>query len=274
MTGSERLSIDGVGIELRRIGAAAGAHGPAPTLVFLHDGLGSVSTWRDFPDLLAAAAGMPGLIYSRPGYGRSDPVTLPRPLSYMHDEARGLLPALLEAEGIDDAILIGHSDGASIALIYAATEHGAAMEHGQGRVRGLGLLAPHVFCEPRSVAAIEEARETFLHGDLRRRLAKHHDHVEVAFSGWNGAWLDPGFAAWNLEELLPQVRAPMLLIQSEDDPFGTLRQLEAIAAGAGGRVDRLILRDCGHSPQRDRPRLTLAALLGLITAVTDEATSE
>lgn len=234
-------------------------HGPppeeAPTLVFLHEGLGSVTTWRDFPARLAAATGCGALVYSRAGYGGSDPVPLPRPLRFMHDEALQALPDVLRATAVREAVLVGHSDGASIALIHAGS--GLATP-----VRGLVLEAPHVFVEEVSVRSIAAAAESFVSGDLRRALERHHGaNVEVAFWGWNRAWLDPGFRDWNLEEYLPGVRVPVLVIQGDRDEYGTLKQLDAIEAGCAGPVQRLVLSDCGHSPHRDQPAATLSAML-------------
>lgn len=253
----QRIVIDGHALEYVRI--AGREH--APTLVFLHEGLGSVSTWREFPGELAAACGCPALIYSRAGYGGSDPVMLPRPLDYMQHEGRVVLPALLAALAIDDVISFGHSDGASIALVHAAE---STRHRGHARVRALVLEAPHVFCEQRSVEAIERARESYVHGQLRERLARHHEHVDVAFFGWNGAWLDPGFRSWTIESLLPDVHAPRLVVQSDDDPYGTLAQVDAIAAGVGGVVERLILADCGHAPHRDHAERVLAATVDFV----------
>lgn len=256
---AEVLEIAGHALELARIpGPGARAQ---PTLVFLHEGLGSVSTWRDVPARIAVATGLPALVYSRAGYGNSAPVTLPRPLDYMQHEGRVVLPALLERAGIDDALLIGHSDGASIALLYAPTAHGRA------RVRGLVLEAPHVFVEERTVAAIEQAAAAYRESGLRERLARHHAQVDVAFWGWNRAWLAPGFRDWNIESVLPAVRAPALLVQSVDDPYGTTRQLDAIARGSGGPVEQLLLEDCGHAPHRDRPEATLSAITDFVGAL-------
>jgi pimeloyl-ACP methyl ester carboxylesterase len=237
-------------------------HGPdpalSPTLVFLHEGLGSVSMWRDFPARLAEATGWGALVYSRAGYGASDPVPLPRPLRFMHDEALAVLPEVLEAASIRDAVLVGHSDGGSIALIHAGGGD-------KRRVRALILEAPHVFCEDISVRSIAAAADKYRQGDLRRALERHHGaNVEVAFWGWNRAWLDPGFREWNLEEYLPRIDVPVLVIQGEQDEYGTLRQLDAIAAGCTVPVERLVLTDCGHSPHRDQPEATLAAMAGFI----------
>lgn len=238
-------------------------HGPppdeAPTLVFLHEGLGSVSTWRDFPRDVAAATGCGALVYSRWGYGRSDAVTLPRPLRYMHDEGLVALPEVLAAATVRDAILVGHSDGASIAIVCAGSV--------AARVRALVLEAPHVFCEDVSVNSIAAAADAYRTTDLRARLARHHADVDGAFWGWNRAWLDPGFRAWNIEEYLPGVRVPALVIQGEDDEYGTIAQVEAIERGSGARVERLLLAKCGHAPHRDRRAETLDAIVRFVRDV-------
>jgi pimeloyl-ACP methyl ester carboxylesterase len=226
-------------------------HGPppeaAPTLVFLHEGLGSVSSLRGFPARLADATGCGAFVYSRAGYGASDPVPLPRPLSFMHDEAR-VLPEVLDAAGVREAVLVGHSDGAP-----------------SSRVRALALEAPHVFCEDVTVRSIEGAAVSYRAGDLKRALERHHGaNVDVAFWGWNRAWLDPGFRSWNLEEFLPRIRVPVLLVQGERDEYGTLRQVEAIEAACAGPVRRLVLPDCGHAPHRDQPQRTLAAMAAFV----------
>jgi pimeloyl-ACP methyl ester carboxylesterase len=240
-------------------------HGPRPeraaTLVLLHEGLGCVALWRDWPARLAAESGLGVLVYSRWGYGRSQPVTPPRPLTYMHDEGERTLPELLDACGVTRALLVGHSDGGSIALVHAGTPRASP------RVVGLALLAAHVFCEDVSVASIERARQQFVDGDLRARLARHHDDVDGAFWGWNRAWLDPDFRRWNLEEYLPRVTVPTLIVQGEDDPYGTLAQVDAIERGLAGPSTRLVLPGCGHAPQRDRPEETTRAVLALARAV-------
>lgn len=239
-------------IEYFRVGPGPEA---APTLVFLHDGIGCAETWRDFPAELARKTGCGAFVYSRAGYGGSDPVPIPRPLTYMHEEGFVHLPDLLDAAGIQRALLVGHSDGGSIALLHASTKRAAP------RVIGLLLEAPHVFCEEITVRSIDQARTEFLDGDLRNRLARYHgDNVDCAFRGWNRAWLDPGFRSWNLTEHLPAVTVPVLVIQGADDPYGTLRQVETIERGCGGPVRRLILDRCGHSPHRDRREETLSAM--------------
>lgn len=232
-------------------------HGPAPehapTLVFLHEGLGSVSMWRDFPARVGAATGCGVLVYSRAGYGRSDSVSVPRPLTYMHTEALDVLPRVLDAAGVCQAVLIGHSDGGSIALINA----GGA---GDGRVLAVAALAPHVFNEEASVTGIRAAREAYETTALRERLARHHQDVDGAFWGWNRAWLDPDFLDWNIEEYLPGIRVPLLLIQGDRDEYGTAAQLEAIERQTAGPVSTVWFADCGHSAHKDKPEATLEAL--------------
>jgi pimeloyl-ACP methyl ester carboxylesterase len=235
------------------------AYGPppsqAPTIVMLHEGLGCVALWRDFPAKLAAATGHGVFAYSRAGYGGSERADLPRPLDYMSLEARFSLPAVLERIRFERGILLGHSDGASIAAIYAG-------EHSDERIEGLVLMAPHVFTEEPGLASIAEARRAYEAGDLRAKLAKYHAHVDSAFCGWNGAWLDPGFRAWNIEDVVGRWRVPALLIQGVDDQYGTLKQIRAIEARSPRPVESLILEACRHSPQIDQPQATLDAIIG------------
>jgi pimeloyl-ACP methyl ester carboxylesterase len=246
------LEVGGARLEYRWI-PPRGVGGPA--LVFLHEGLGCVSTWRDFPDEVAAATGLGALVYSRAGYGRSSPVPLPRPLRYMHDEGLEVLPRLLDAAALDSVVLVGHSDGASIALVHA----GGADEG--GRVRGVAALAPHVFCEELSVASIAKARVAYETGDLRARLARHHgENVDVAFWGWNRAWLDPDFMRWSIEEYLPRIRVPVLVVQGREDEYGTAAQHERIAARCTGPTRVVVLDACGHAPHRDQREATLSAI--------------
>jgi pimeloyl-ACP methyl ester carboxylesterase len=234
--------------------------GGGATLVFLHEGLGCISTWRDFPNEVAAATGLPALVYSRWGYGGSDPVTLPRPLTYMHDEAK-VLPELLDALRIREAVLVGHSDGASIAIIHAGSDPGP-------RLSGLVLFAPHVFVEDISIASIAAAKEAYETGDLRARLARHHgSNADGAFRGWNDAWLDPQFRSWNIEEYLPRIHVPSLVVQGEDDEYGTLAQVDAIAEKAGAPVTRCILAGARHAPYKDRPAAALAAVTDFLAAI-------
>ena len=238
-------------------------HGPgpaeAPTIVFLHEGLGSLAQWRDVPAELARLTGCGAFVYSRFGYGGSEPCGLPRPLSYMHDEAVAVLPDLIAAAGIRRHVLFGHSDGASIALIHAGA--GVATEG----LAGLVLEAPHVFAEAFGIEAIRRARAAYETGDLRERLAKYHGaNVDTAFYGWALAWTDPGFAFWNIECHLRGIRVPALLLQGEDDEYGTADQLRAIEDGSGGPVETCLLPDCGHSPHRDRRDIVLELAPGFI----------
>jgi pimeloyl-ACP methyl ester carboxylesterase len=227
-----------------------------PTLVFLHEGLGSLAMWRDFPAKLARATGAPAIVYSRYGYGGSDPLTAPREVRYMHEEALVTLPALRQKLGLDEVVLVGHSDGASIALIHAGS--------GAFPVRALVLEAPHVFVEDISIAGIEAAREAYGTTDLPNRLARYHEDVESAFRGWNDIWLAPAFRAWNIEEYLPGVRCPVLAIQGEDDQYGTLAQLAAVERGVAGPFEKLVLANCGHSPHRDQEQAVLEAMAEFI----------
>jgi pimeloyl-ACP methyl ester carboxylesterase len=224
-----------------------------PTLVLLHEGLGCVGLWNDFPDKLAAATGTGVFVYSRAGYGKSSPVTLPRPLSYMHDEARGTLPKLLDAIGFRRGLLIGHSDGASITAIYAGS-------HQDHRIGGLVLIAPHFFTEDPGIASIVEARKAYESGDLRARLARWHGDVDNAFKGWNGAWLDPQFRKWNITEFLAYIRVPVLIVQGEDDQYGTVKQIEVAEQECYCPVEVALLPGARHSPQREAPEPTLKVI--------------
>jgi pimeloyl-ACP methyl ester carboxylesterase len=236
--------------------------GAEPALVFLHEGLGSVALWRDFPDRLAQATGRRALIYSRAGHGASPAPAEPRTPRFMHDEALEVLPALLDRLGIERPLLIGHSDGASIALIHAAAS---------GRpVHGLVLMAPHVFVEPVCLESIARIRDTYFNTDLKQRLARHHARVDDAFLGWADTWLLPEFRSWSIEELLPAIHQPMLLIQGRDDAYGTLAQLDRIEAGVQGPVSRLVLADCGHAPQRDQEAAVLQAIAMFATKLLRE----
>jgi pimeloyl-ACP methyl ester carboxylesterase len=254
------MLVDGVRLETERIG---GVTPERPTLVFLHDGIGSVRLWREFPAAVAEATGLPALVYSRRGYGDSDPYPGPRPIDYIHREARDVLPKVLASAGIARPILIGHSDGASIALIYAGS--------GSGPVVGLALLAPHVFVEDLTVASIAKAGADYRANDVRQRLARYHRDPDASFWGWNDVWLRPEFRTWNIEELLPTIRSPMLVIQGTDDEYGTPAQCDAIRRAVSGPCDVLMLENCRHSPHRDQPAATLDALRRFIAPLSARA---
>jgi pimeloyl-ACP methyl ester carboxylesterase len=243
-----KLLVRGHRLEVSRILASPGE---SPELVFLHEGLGSVSHWRDFPARVAEATGCSVTVYSRYGNGHSDVLAEPRSVQYMHDEALAVLPDLLSQLNIENPILLGHSDGASIAIIYAGAHD---------RVRGLALLAPHVFVEDLSVQSIAQAKLAFATTDLAQKLARHHRDAARAFWGWNNIWLHPDFRSWNIEEYLPKITCPILVIQGVEDQYGTMAQVKAIQRGARGAVEVLALPNCKHSPQRDQPEATLQAV--------------
>jgi pimeloyl-ACP methyl ester carboxylesterase len=229
-----------------------------PTLVLLHEGLGSVAMWRDFPSRLAAATGCRTLVYSRYGYGESDVLQEPFGIDFMHREAREALPELLAALNIESPVLVGHSDGASISLLYA----------GDGRfaVAGLVVMAPHCFVEDISIRSIEAAKRAFETTDLPDRLAKYHRDVKRTIYGWNDIWLNPEFRTWNIEDCLAGIRCPVMAIQGEDDEYGSMAQIEAIAAQASAApdVELLKLADCRHSPHRDQTQAVIDAIVRFV----------
>ena len=214
------------------------------TLVLLHEGLGCVGLWLDFPGTLAQATGCRVFAYSRAGYGGSSAIALPRPLDYMTREARDVLPRVLDAARVQDVVLVGHSDGASIAAIYAGMVR-------DERLRGVVLIAPHFFPEEMGLAAIAQAREEYEVGGLREKLARWHAHVDCAFFGWSLAWLDAGFRDWNIEHVLPGIRVPVCVIQGERDAYGTLAQVRAVEAQVARPVETHVLPGVGHSPHRE-----------------------
>ena len=222
-----------------------------PTVVMLHEGLGSVSMWKDFPERLAHATQSTIVIYSRYGYGRSTPAKLPRTVQYMHDEALKTLPLLLDALRIENPILFGHSDGGSIALIHAGGSY--------RKVRGVIAMAPHVLVEDISISSIAAAKQAYETTDLRDRLARYHDDVDGAFWGWNNIWLDPAFRAWNIEHYLPAVSCGVLAIQGSQDEYGSMEQIERIERLAPD-VRLCKIERCRHSPHRDRPEVVLEAV--------------
>lgn len=236
----------------------------APTLVLLHEGLGSVGLWRDTPQRLAEATGCGVFAYARFGYGQSDPVFLPRPMTYMHDEALHVLPRVLDAAGIRTAIVIGHSDGGSIAAIHA----GATQD---GRLAGLVLIAAHFIVEDLNIAAIAAIKQSYEQGDLRQRLARHHRDVDVAFYGWNGAWLDPRFRSFDITDYLPRIRVPMLALQGADDPYGTEEQLHVLQRHARAPLEVRLIQGARHSPHLEAKEPTLAAIAGFVAQRLQEA---
>jgi len=223
----------------------------APSIVFLHEGLGSLAMWRDFPQKVADACGCEAVVYSRAGYGRSDAAPLPRSVRYMHTEGLTVLPALLDALEIERPILFGHSDGGSIALICAGGT--------DTRLAGVIAMAPHVLVEDLSVDSIAKAKVAWQTTDLPARLGKYHADVDAAFRGWNDIWLHPEFRAWNIEEYVPNIVCPVLAIQGEDDEYGTMAQIDRIAAQARD-VELVKLADCRHSPHKDQPEAVIAAV--------------
>ncbi|MFD4841588.1 alpha/beta fold hydrolase [Achromobacter sp. NPDC058515] len=236
----------------------------APLLVFLHEGLGSVSMWKDWPRRVCDAAGCRGLVYSRYGYGQSTarPPQEKWPVDFMHHEAREALPALFAALGVDakadKPVLFGHSDGGSIALLYAAMHPGA--------VAGIAVAAPHIFVEDVSVSNIELARRAYLESDLRARLGRHHADPDSAFWGWNDIWLDPEFRRWNIEDHLSRIACPVLAIQGVDDEYGTLEQIRGIRRRAP-QAELLEIPDCGHSPHKDQPDTVIQAVADFVGAL-------
>jgi pimeloyl-ACP methyl ester carboxylesterase len=248
------LDLGSARLEYRMIGPRPDA---APTIVMLHEGLGCVGLWGTFPDKVAAAMGAGVFVYSRKGYGRSSPAKLPRPLSFMDEEALDVLPRVLASIGFQRGILLGHSDGASIATIYA----GGVQDH---RVRGLVLMAPHFFTEEMGLAEIRRAGEAFDAGVLRDKLKRWHADVDGAFRSWIGPWLDPDFRKWDITEALGYIRVPILIVQGADDQYGTLRQVEVANEECFCPVETAVLAAARHSPHRDAPEATLEAVAGFI----------
>jgi pimeloyl-ACP methyl ester carboxylesterase len=244
------LTINGAELEYRMIGPAPDQ---APTIVMLHEGLGSAGLWGDFPDQLQETTGAGVFVYSRAGYGSSSPVKLPRPLDYMQIEALEVLPKLLDHIGFRRGVLLGHSDGASIAAIYA----GGIQDH---RVRAVAMIAPHFIVEDVSVASIAEIKTAYETTDLKAKLARWHQDVDNAFLGWNGAWLDPQFRDWDISDYLAYIRVPVAIIQGADDQYGTMRQVEIAREECYCPVDVTVLPGVGHAPYREASAETLTAL--------------
>jgi pimeloyl-ACP methyl ester carboxylesterase len=251
------LTIDGSDLEYRMIGPPPDQ---APVIVMLHEGLGSAALWGDFPDQLQAATSAGVLVYSRAGYGASSPVKLPRPLDYMHIEALEVLPKLLERIGFRRGLLVGHSDGASIAAIYA----GGVQDH---RLQGLALIAPHFIVEDISITSIAAIKTAYETTDLKTKLARWHKDVDNAFYGWNDAWLDPKFREWDISEYLGYIRVPIAILQGVDDEYGTVRQVEIASEECYCPVDVIEIPGAGHQPHREAPGATLDAISEFANAV-------
>ena len=237
-----------------------GEEGGKPALVFLHEGLGSIRQWRDFPARLSAATGCRALIYDRYGYGQSDVLQEPRrTVNFMHEEGLKALPEVLSFLQIQNPILVGHSDGASISLIHAGAGH---------EVRAVVAMAPHVFIEPVCLSSIEKAARTFETTDLPARLGKYHRDARKTFYGWADVWLDPDFTGWDIRaDYLPGVRCPVLAIQGHDDEYGTMAQLDEIARRVAGRCELVKLEQCGHSPFKDQPEATLEKISEFVNGI-------
>jgi len=217
-----------------------------PTLIFLHEGLGCTRMWKDFPEKVSQNTGCPALIFSRPGYGNSDPCPLPWKINFMHKEALSILPQVIKKAQIKKYILIGHSDGGSIGIIFAGSQYAQGL-------KGLITQAAHVFCEQITVDCIHQAKTNYKHHDLRQRLKKYHGkNTDNAFWGWNDVWLNPKFINWNIEKYLSRIQVPMLAIQGKDDQYGTIKQIESIKSRAN-HVKTCIINDCRHSPHLERP---------------------
>ena len=232
--------------------------GSGPPLVFLHEGLGSIGQWRDFPDRLARATGCRALVYDRYGYGQSEVLKEARvSVKFMHDGALRELPDLLRNLEIENPILVGHSDGASIALINSAVHP----------VRGVAVMAPHVFIEDVCIRSIGKAAASFETSGLKEGLAKYHKDASKTFHLWADAWLDPAFREWNIAAYLPRIKCPLLAIQGEGDEYGTMAQLDAIKRQVSGPCELLKLPDCGHSPHRDQPETVLNSISGFVRKI-------
>ena len=238
-------------------GGESAGEAAKPVLVFLHEGLGSIGQWRNFPERVAAATGCRALVYDRYGYGQSEVLReARRDIRFMHYEALQSLPQILASLKIENPILIGHSDGASIALIHAGAGH---------PVRGVAAMAPHVFIEPVCIESIRKAAESFESTDLPVKLGKYHRDVRKTFYGWADVWRDPAFESWDIRaEYLPRIGCPVLGIQGREDEYGTMAQLEELERCVGGPSELLKLESCGHAPFRDRPERTLSAIVSFI----------
>jgi pimeloyl-ACP methyl ester carboxylesterase len=250
------ITVDGIKLECLNLTLDGADNNP--TLVFLHEGLGCVALWRDFPEKLCQAMGLNGFIYSRQGYGASDPIPVPRPINFMHHEALNVVSPVLDAANIGSAILVGHSDGGSISLI-----HGGGVQ--DPRVEAITTIAAHVLNEELTVKSIEEAKVAFETTNLRDRLEKYHgDNVDCAFWGWNGVWLNPDFWNWNLEEFLPGIKVPTLIVQGAEDQYGTDAQINAIEAGLTCPTETAIIKAAQHSPHLESQEASISAITAFL----------
>lgn len=256
-TGTLRVGADE--IEYRMIGPRPHA---APTLVLLHEGLGSAGAWGDFPERLGEATRAGIFLYSRPGYGRSSPTRLPRPATYMHDEADRLV-AVLAAIGFRRGALVGHSDGASIATLYLG-------RHQDHRIRGVTLIAPHFVVEEMNLAAIAEVGEAYREGGLRQRLSRHHADVDAAFNGWRDAWLSPEFRSWDISDALGYIRVPVQVVQGEADPYGSPRQPAIAEEECYCPVEMTMLPGIGHAPHREATDEVVATIAAFVNRIFDD----
>ncbi len=244
-----------------------------PCLVFLHEGLGCVKLWKDFPLKLSQKTGCSAFVFSRLGYGRSDPSSLPWKINFMHTQARIFLPAVLAAADIQDHILIGHSDGGSIGLIHGAGQRGPdQVRRGPPGLKALITEAAHVFCEPLTKDSIQQARHNYLHQELKKRLEKYHGpNTDTAFWGWNDIWLAPRFMTWNIEKFLKHIQVPVLAVQGRQDPYGTPAQLASLEAGIPD-CEAVMIENCRHSPHHEQPEIALDLMADFIrTRVTGPA---
>jgi len=250
------LNLGSQSLEYRFVGPKPDA---APTLVLLHEGLGCVGLWGNFPDQLAAATQLGVFAYSRAGYGASSTTTSPRSVTYMHEEAEQVVPQMLDAIGFRQGLLIGHSDGASIAAIFQGSV-------GDARVRGLTLIAPHFFTEEAGLAEIAKARTAYSI-DLKEKLARWHKNVDAAFLGWNDVWLNPEFRKWNIQKYLETIRVPVQVIQGVDDQYGTVAQVDAVKVGCAGPVEVIMLEGVRHSPHREATEATISTITEFVSRV-------
>lgn len=261
MSRDDVVRVDGVRLPIRHIRPAdwaAEGSDRLPTLVFLHEGLGSIGLWKDVPEVLVRATGLPALVYERQGHGAADPLTAwPRPVDYLAIEAEHVLPRVLTAAGVERYIHIGHSDGGSVALLHAAL--------GPGGLLGAITLAAHVFVESETLEGIRAARHAFVHGALRQRLMRWHGrNTDSVFWAWNTTWLAPPFAAWDMTDRLPAIRCPLLVVQGDRDPYGTPAQVDAICSGTGGPAGALMVPDCGHSAHLEARATVLPAMAAAV----------